>query len=694
MLRSKPLITVCLPVYEGAAFLAETLDSILSQSVQDFEVLVPDDCSSDESFTIVEDYARQDARIKCWKNPKRYGLFGNYNQCLMKASGLYIKPMAQDDVLLPDMFEWCVRVLTSHKDVSLVSTGRTVVDESGATIPCDAETPETLLGRQDVYQREQILTACLSPLRNIIGEPCTVLFKSEGASRRFSEKLFHLGDLEFWIRLLEDGNYSYIPQELVKFRRHRKSATSRNMAQLRIASDIVQFARLLSPTLAELGSSEREFILANISHFAAHMYKAMEAGAIDEDNLVCDEPISREEELGLKKFLLSVLFSIAESDCRSIALRDAYSIAKSEAALRSLLESFPWRVTRILREVNQLVSSLPKAAKDDLDAGELQFDKQQDYLRYLRLQRRKIAKSKSWRVGQGIRILSLPFSQSARRQINPLRRFSKSEGSEGSEYWSFFRSSKRISSHVAERQESDLLLNDLDRLHDIEPLVPAVDSLGSLTQLRTPLEVKAGRAYFKLSRLLEDPFSHLFLIPSLIQGQAERGPMDMVRCVAERLGSNAPLVVITDSGDVTPCDRLPQGVRVYVLNSLYPGLSSNDKELLLLRLILQARPTAVTNTDSVVGWNLYKNFGRQLATATHLAACLFDKPNDSDSATGGFQIKYLNHCIDHLSYLFMDSEDLRNELLNRFAFGDADSRKLLVYRSDAVSKALLGERNG
>ncbi|HEY9870716.1 MAG TPA: glycosyltransferase, partial [Candidatus Obscuribacterales bacterium] len=255
MFHSRPLISVCLPVCDGAAFLAETLDSILSQSVQDFEVVVPDDCSTDHSLEIVAKYARLDRRIKCWRNPRRYGLFANYNQCIQECSGLYIKPMAQDDVLLPDMLERCVNVLSSNRNVSLVSTGRTVVDESGLPILSDvtAETPETLFGRGDVYPGEEVLRACLIPLRNIIGEPCTVMFRWEGARLNFNEKLSHLGDLELWLRLLKEGDYSYIPEELVKFRRHQKSATSRNIAQLRIASDIVQLAKLLSPTLADLG---------------------------------------------------------------------------------------------------------------------------------------------------------------------------------------------------------------------------------------------------------------------------------------------------------------------------------------------------------------------------------------------------------------------------------------------------------
>src|SRR5262249_15553723 len=161
---------------------------------------------------------------------------------------------------------------------------------------------------------------------------------------------------------------------------------------------------------------------------------------------------------------------------------------------------------------------------------------------------------------------------------------------------------------------------------------------------------------FKLTHMLVDAFSHLFLIPSATAAGANETLTSMVRRVAERLGSSAPLVLITDSAEVTSIEWLPPGVRLYTLDSLHPGLSSQDKELVLLRLILQACPVAVNNINSGVGWNLYKTFGRQLATASHLTAWLFDYDYDSDNVPGGFPVQHLNQCIENLTCLFTDSE--------------------------------------
>src|SRR5262249_15044833 len=82
--------------------------------------------------------------------------------------------------------------------------------------------------------------------------------------------------------------------------------------------------------------------------------------------------------------------------------------------------------------------------------------------------------------------------------------------------------------------------------------------------------------------------------------------------------------------------------------------------------------------NSGVGWNLYKTFGRQLATASHLTAWLFDYDYDSDNVPGGFPVQHLNQCIENLTCLFTDSEHFRNDLIDRFAFGEADSKKILV----------------
>src|SRR5690349_18729732 len=97
-----PLVSVCLPVYNGEQYLRESIDSVLGQTYADFEILISDDGSTDSSAEICAQYADRDRRVRFWRNEANRGLFANYNICMNRARGEFIKPFAQDDVLHPE----------------------------------------------------------------------------------------------------------------------------------------------------------------------------------------------------------------------------------------------------------------------------------------------------------------------------------------------------------------------------------------------------------------------------------------------------------------------------------------------------------------------------------------------------------------------------------------------------------------
>src|SRR5262249_45554876 len=118
-MRSDPLISICLPVFNGQTFLASCLESALSQDEGNFELLISDDCSSDNSFDIITSFARADSRIIHWKNERRLGLFANYNKCLSRACGKFIKTYAQDDLWKVDLLGKQVERLKQNQSLSL-----------------------------------------------------------------------------------------------------------------------------------------------------------------------------------------------------------------------------------------------------------------------------------------------------------------------------------------------------------------------------------------------------------------------------------------------------------------------------------------------------------------------------------------------------------------------------------------------
>jgi glycosyltransferase involved in cell wall biosynthesis len=117
-----PKVSICLPIFNGSDFLAAALDSALGQTFRDFELIVIDDCSTDNSFEIASQYARRDARIFLSRNESNQGLFANYNACISKAQGSLVKPFAQDDLWHPELLQKCISAFDASPDLAKIAT--------------------------------------------------------------------------------------------------------------------------------------------------------------------------------------------------------------------------------------------------------------------------------------------------------------------------------------------------------------------------------------------------------------------------------------------------------------------------------------------------------------------------------------------------------------------------------------------
>lgn len=126
-----PKVSVLLPVYNAERFLAASITSILSQTYRDFELVVIDDCSRDDSWRIVDRYARQDKRIVAIRNEKNLNLTATLNKGIEMAKGEYIARMDHDDISLPERLEKQVRFLDKYRDVGIVGGDIDIIDEEG-----------------------------------------------------------------------------------------------------------------------------------------------------------------------------------------------------------------------------------------------------------------------------------------------------------------------------------------------------------------------------------------------------------------------------------------------------------------------------------------------------------------------------------------------------------------------------------
>lgn len=116
------MVSIIMGVYNGASTLAEALDSIIRQTYKDWELIVCDDCSTDGSLEILEQYEKKDARIKVIKNVNNRGLAASLNHCLEYVRGKYIARMDCDDMSVETRLQVQVSFLEDNQEYDLVGT--------------------------------------------------------------------------------------------------------------------------------------------------------------------------------------------------------------------------------------------------------------------------------------------------------------------------------------------------------------------------------------------------------------------------------------------------------------------------------------------------------------------------------------------------------------------------------------------
>ena len=134
-----PLVSIGMPVYNGARFVRQALDAILAQDFADMEIIISDNASSDESCDICEAYARSDKRIKVYRQAENIGAAKNYNFVFSKATGRYFKWAAHDDLIRKGFIARCIEEFEKADVAPVIVYPRAeFIDEAGAVIePCD-----------------------------------------------------------------------------------------------------------------------------------------------------------------------------------------------------------------------------------------------------------------------------------------------------------------------------------------------------------------------------------------------------------------------------------------------------------------------------------------------------------------------------------------------------------------------------
>ena len=138
MSSDKPTVSIGMPVYNGANYIEEAIQSILNQTYSDFELIISDNASTDATGEICQAYVKQDSRILYCRNNKNLGAAKNANRTFTMARGDYFKLAAHDDLIAPEFLEKCVGVLKRDSSVVLCYTRTRFIDTNGDVLSnCD-----------------------------------------------------------------------------------------------------------------------------------------------------------------------------------------------------------------------------------------------------------------------------------------------------------------------------------------------------------------------------------------------------------------------------------------------------------------------------------------------------------------------------------------------------------------------------
>jgi glycosyltransferase involved in cell wall biosynthesis len=216
-----PTVSVCVPTYNGAAFLEETLRSVLAQTYDDFELVVVDDASDDASVEIAR--ALDDERIRVVVNDSRFGAAANFARAISLARGPYVKLLCQDDTLYPECLSRQVAAMQQGeaRDVVLVGCKRDIIDESGRVI---FKSRGWRTGSR-VIDGGAAIRSIVRAGTNLIGEPSATLCRTDVlvAAGGYARDQQYMIDLDAWVRMLDRGRLSYLAEPLCTFRVSRRS---------------------------------------------------------------------------------------------------------------------------------------------------------------------------------------------------------------------------------------------------------------------------------------------------------------------------------------------------------------------------------------------------------------------------------------------------------------------------------------
>lgn len=364
-----PKVSVIIPSYNHEKYIAGAIHSVLAQSYQDFEIVITDDGSSDNSIAEIRKF--EDSRISLFVFKENKGACVAMNNCIRNATGEYIAVLNSDDAFLPTKLEKQVKFLDEHPQIKAVFGYAHIIDENGDDFTDDRHFYYNIFKQPNRTRFEWLnhffyKGNCLCHPSALIRRKC---YEDIGY---YDPRLSQLPDFDFWIRICMKYEIHVMPEELINFRIRKNNANISaqgtntlaryNFEHLQVLKNFLkiktheEFLKTFPDALVSVGDRDYAIpynlalIALKIGAFGTvHQFFAI--NVLFEILGNGDSAARLEGEFGFK--YMDLIKLAAESDIfnfKKLAEQDQ-EIAEKNRILNEMLNSYSWKITKPLREL-------------------------------------------------------------------------------------------------------------------------------------------------------------------------------------------------------------------------------------------------------------------------------------------------------------------------------------------------------
>ena len=249
-LTNKPIVSIVIPTFNGSKYLSQAIESTLVQTFFNFELIIVDDGSVDNSPAIIDEYMKKDQRINYIRNEKNIKLPGSLNVGFSLAQGEYYTWLSDDNMYKQNSIEVMLSYLLNHKDVDIVYSDYSIINEQGI------ELRDVILDNPENLLKGNCIGACF-------------LYKREVHERLggYSTDLYLAEDYDFWLRASVCFKIVKIEKNLYFYRQHKDSLSSKRYEAILTATEKV-LVRYMSIVFLAKGrhKSQAYLSLCNLSN--------------------------------------------------------------------------------------------------------------------------------------------------------------------------------------------------------------------------------------------------------------------------------------------------------------------------------------------------------------------------------------------------------------------------------------------